>query len=422
MSSRAHRMRTALALALLAALPVCACATPRGHDGERAWFKGNTHTHTLWSDGDGAPEVSVAWYKENGYQFLVLSDHNVLQDEERWFPVAEDGKGRLKPAELDEIIAQFGADSVTLREVDGRREMRLLTLPELADRFEEPGGFLLISGEEVTASVDRLPVHVNAVNIASAIPALQRDTVVELLNDTLDAIAAHGEAHNRPVLAHLNHPNFGWGLTWQEVASMRADRFFEVYNGHRGVRNHGDADHPSTEEIWDLALVLRLSELGLPPLLGVATDDAHHYHGELTAQVGRGWIMVRAAKLDSESLIEAMRQGDFYASSGVTLNDVDPGNREYRVEIDARPGARYTTRFIGTRVLGNRLGTPGEVLLETADNPAVYPYRGDELYVRAVVVSSVDHPNPYAEGDKETAWTQPIQVARNRAGAVDSAP
>lgn len=24
---------------------------------EKQWFKGNTHTHTLWSDGDGFPDM-----------------------------------------------------------------------------------------------------------------------------------------------------------------------------------------------------------------------------------------------------------------------------------------------------------------------------------------------------------------------------
>jgi hypothetical protein len=48
------------------------------------------------------------------------------------------------------------------------------------------------------------------------------------------------------------------------------------------------------------------------------------------------------------------------------------------------------------------------VLAETATDPARYDFRGDELSVRAVVVSSRPHPNPYAEGDHETAWTQPV--------------
>src|ERR1051325_8912578 len=45
----------------------------RGH-----WYKGNTHPHTLNSDGDSSPDDVVKWYRGHGYQFLVLTDHNVL--------------------------------------------------------------------------------------------------------------------------------------------------------------------------------------------------------------------------------------------------------------------------------------------------------------------------------------------------------
>src|SRR5690606_33248974 len=40
------------------------------------WWKGNLHTHTLWSDADQFPEVSADWYHSHGYHFLQLSDHN----------------------------------------------------------------------------------------------------------------------------------------------------------------------------------------------------------------------------------------------------------------------------------------------------------------------------------------------------------
>ena len=54
----------------------------------------------------------------------------------------------------------------------------------------------------------------------------------------------------------------------------------------------------------------------------------------------------------------------------------------------------------------------GVVLLETAANPAVYPFTGDELYVRAKVVSSKPQENPVREGDPQIAWVQPVRVAR----------
>ena len=64
---------------------------------EWQWFKGNTHTHTLWSDGDAAPEVAAAWYRDHGYDFLVLSDHNILSEgETRSFVVHEYEEDRYR--------------------------------------------------------------------------------------------------------------------------------------------------------------------------------------------------------------------------------------------------------------------------------------------------------------------------------------
>lgn len=382
---------------------------------EARWFKGNTHTHTLWSDGDGAPEKVSAWYRDQDYDFLVLSDHNILSEGERWFPVSEDGTKRLKPGELEELVTMFGKDAVQLRERDGQREMRLLTLTELRERFERPGEFLFVKGEEITTSFRTegerpvsYAVHVNAVNIDSLVPPPRGESVVEVMNRCVDAVTEQGREIGHPVLAHVNHPNFGWGITWEQLAQVKGDRFFEVYNGHQGVRNHGDHVHPGTDQMWDLANVKRLTELDLPPLYAVATDDAHNYHGKKTAQPGRGWVMVRANQLDGDDLVTAMKNGDFYASSGVILSNVAPGEKDYRVAIEAEPDTAYTTRFIGTRRLADGLGPVGEHLLETQENPAIYTYRGDELYVRAVVVSSREHPNPFAAGDLETAWTQPV--------------
>ena len=37
---------------------------------------------------------------------------------------------------------------------------------------------------------------------------------------------------------------------------------------------------------------------------------------------GRGWVWVRAPQLSAESIIAAMESGDFYASTGVKLDDL----------------------------------------------------------------------------------------------------
>ena len=381
----------------------------RGDPAER-WWKGNTHTHTLWSDGDAAPEKVADWYVAHGYDFLVLSDHNVLSEGTRWFPVTEEGEGRLTHSDVDSLRRRFGEEWVETRRSQGGLEMRLKTLQELRERFKSPGDFLFIQGEELTDAFDGAPVHLNGLNLEERIPPQGGDSVTETLQNNVDAVNAQGKRTGREVLAHVNHPNFGWALSPVDVAAVKGARFFEVYNGHPAVNNHGDEEHPDTGRIWDIALTLRLTELDLGLLYGLATDDAHHYSqwGPGHANPGRGWVMVRARGLDPAALIRALQAGDFYSSSGVVLEDVRRRGEDIVVEVAAEPGVTYTTCFIGTRRRGEHTGPVGEVLKESTGERAVYRFRGDELYVRAEIVSSRPHPNPHAEGDLERAWVQPV--------------
>src|SRR5688572_25485810 len=106
---------------MLAALAVAAQERPA-----LRWYKGNTHTHTTLSDGDSSPEDVTRWYKDHGYNFLVLTDHNVLQP-------------------VDELNATLGV----------------------------PGSFLVIKGEEVTNRLTGKGVHVNGLDTRSRIGAQQ---------------------------------------------------------------------------------------------------------------------------------------------------------------------------------------------------------------------------------------------------------
>jgi hypothetical protein len=63
----------ALAAAMLA--PRAIAQVPGTH-----WYRGNTHTHTINSDGDSAPDIVVRWYREHNYQFLFITDHEYVTD------------------------------------------------------------------------------------------------------------------------------------------------------------------------------------------------------------------------------------------------------------------------------------------------------------------------------------------------------
>ena len=410
------------------------CLASSAMAAEPQWFKGNTHAHSLWSDGDDFPEMITDWYVKNGYAFLGLSDHNTLARGERWLnqEAVEKKRKGLGRKVIDKYRDRFGADWVQTRLGEGDKpEVRLRTFEEYRTLFEKPGAFMLIETEEVSAGMAKVPVHINAVNVAEAIqPIKDLATVKDVLRANMQAIAEHALKHGRPVLAHLNHPNFRWALTAEDLAHVVEDKFFEVFNGHPMVYNDGlpDRAESSMDRIWDVANTIRIAELKAAPLYGLGTDDSHNYHGG-DVSPGRGWVMVRAEKLEPNAIVEAMQRGDFYASSGVTLKEVrfDKDSKTLRIEIAAEEGVTYTTQFLGTRKGYDRavekVPTPegdnvpfrlryskdvGAVLASSDSLMPSYTLKGDELYVRAVITSSATPKNPIEPGQKTKAWTQPV--------------
>lgn len=415
---------------LVASIALIAGSVPA----ESHWFKGNTHTHSLWSDGNDFPEMIADWYLRHGYDFLAMSDHNLLARGDKWMTeeAIEKRKIVLGRKVLDKYRARFGAEWVETRtDPSGKLEVRLKPLEEYRKLLEKPGRFLLVEAEEISAGIGKVPIHINAVNVVEPItPIKDLTSIREVMRQNLQLVAAQAARAGKPMLAHINHPNFKWALTAEDLAHVIEDRYFEVFNGHPETFTLGDPARATsnTEKMWDVASTIRIAELKAPPLYGVASDDSHHYHGGRVTP-GRGWVMVRAEKLDADTLVSAMQRGDFYCSSGVVLNEVryDPSTRKLKLRIKAQRGVKYVTEFRGTlrgydRAVKEVPADPkdaspvrlqysddvGKVLARTEATEPEFTLTGDELFVRAVVTSTNPHPNPAWEGQVEQAWTQPV--------------
>jgi hypothetical protein len=398
---------------------------PEGVPAADRWWKGNLHTHTLWSDGDDFPESVADWYKTNGYHFLALSDHNVLQTIEKWVAVTS----AVRRLAYENGQARFGANWLERWAGPAGLKVRLRTLAEFRGLVEERGRFLLIPSEELSDRHRTLPLHLNVTNPREFIQPRGGTNVTDVLQRNIDAVLAQRKRTGQPMFPHVNHPNFGWAITAEDMMPLRGERFFEVYNGHPSVHNEGDAHHASSERVWDLLLAFRLSQYQTGPLFGLAVDDAHHYHQHqrTNSNSGRGWVMVRAPQLEAASLIAALEAGDFYASTGVRLKAMHRSATELSLEIEPEPGVTYSTHFIGTLrgfdpssnpgprpkdslfpVTRDYEGEIGTTLAVSEGLRASYRPRGDELYVRAKVISSKAKLNAVREGETEAAWVQPI--------------
>jgi hypothetical protein len=235
-------------------------------------------------------------------------------------------------------------------------------------------------------------------------------------------------ASGRRIVLHLNHPNFEWNATAEDIAAASELRFMEIHTALDCTYSYGDELHAGAERIWDIVLAKRLSN-GEPILYGLATDDAHQYVDaepwHRSAMGGRAWIMVRSKTLTQDGILGAMERGDFYCTNGVSLVDVRCNGKTVSLKIQDEEGVNYRTIFIGTPrgfddssspVLdadGKEVRTTrrysrdiGKVLSESDSLAPEYTFTGNELYVRALVLSDRAHPNPSIEGDVQKAWTQ----------------
>jgi len=264
---------------------------------------------------------------------------------------------------------------------------------------------MIFKAEEVTAYLDDKAVHMGAVNIQEELQPREGKTIVELIQNNIDAIKEQSERTGEPILQHLNHPNFTYAITTEDIIQVDGERFFEVFNGHPYVNNYGDSIHSSTEEMWDQINVAYI-HAGKPLLYGLATDDSHHYHkfGSRYSNAGRGWVMVKADSLNPRALIESMEKGDFYSTTGVLLDEVSFKDNLLSVKVRPEEGVDYQIEFIGA----HRDKMKSEVLKTVKGAAAEFEVPEDYLFVRAKVISSKLKENPYKEGDVEVAWIQPV--------------
>jgi len=272
------------------------------------WYKGMVHTHTTNSDGELTLEQLVQLYRNLAYQFVFVTDHNVIT-----------------PCE-----------------------------------HLSSSNFLVMRGEEI--STDE---HWGALNLKTTIdPAsLSRQQIIDRINSQ-DAI---------PV---INHPRWSWiYFTVQDVLALNHIDHMEIFN----TITCNYWSHPDYTDLWDEVLSSGRK------IYGIATDDYHQTLSEGHNLLNVGWIMVRAAALTKDNILMAIRNGDFYSSTGVTFKELKIENGLITVAVDDNAEIKF-------------IGKNGRVLKKESGYRSSYQLTGDEAYVRVDALTSSG-----AHG-----WSQPV--------------
>ncbi|HVY66172.1 MAG TPA: CehA/McbA family metallohydrolase [Gammaproteobacteria bacterium] len=351
------------------------------------WYKGNTHAHALMMlrgivpHGDSGPVRVATWYRDHGYDFAAITDHNRFTDP---------------------------------------------SSPEL--RALQSSRFLLIPGVEVTSDYrfagatqdGERAVHTTALNVRETpSPEFTNTPSREILRAHIERTAAAGG------VTIVNHPNYHDEIGAADLLGLPGVRLLEVWNGEVEAHNDGGRDGISTERTWDTLLTAGMR------VYGVAADDAHyfrlpdfttHYRGTFTLP-GSAWVMVNAPALTPTAIVGALTAGRFYATTGVILSEVRYDRRHYHVAVDwpateAALASPFVTEASRTLPAGEPqgltiefIGRGGQVLRSVRDGTAEIEVEPSDGYVRArVTLIAVlktrldDAPTPR----RFTAWTQPV--------------
>ena len=233
------------------------------------YFKGNLHGHSNHSDGALNPQEVVNKYKEIGYDFTCLSDH-------LW-------KG-----------SKFAAETVL--ETKNLNQKDFITIPSAelhckGKKYIRDGLWHIVA--------NGLPLDFQCAD--------EEETAPHLVQRAIEAGA----------FVTIAHPEW-YTLTFDECLSVSHAHGVEIYN---------HSCHMATQRGFGTATVDYLLQENNKLFL-TATDDSHFKIQDF----GGGWVMVAADNLSEISILNALKNGQYYSSTGIEIFEFEMNNRKVNIQ------------------------------------------------------------------------------------------
>ncbi len=280
----------------------------------------------------------AAWFKGNLHTHTTNSD------------------GNLSPQDTIATYAGMGYHFLMLSDHDK------FTDPALLD----PCGLTLIPGCEITANGPHM-LHVNANGAME--PVENRQNIIDAVNGI-----------DNGGFCIMNHPN------WLENFNHCDHKNLEAWQGYAGIEIYNGVcrraeGSPLATDRWD-----RLLSAGRK-VWGYANDDNHRDWDR-----GVAWNVVQAEDASPGSIVKSLREGRFYASTGVVIDSIEVEGNTLRVRT--QNAQRHYVSSLHGRVPAI---ADGRNLVYTLPDEFPFPYIRIECWGPADAM----------------AWTQPFLIEKD---------
>lgn len=250
---------------------------------KKHYYKANMHMHTKLSDGQMSPEEAKEAFKAHGYSIVAFTDH----------------EGIVAHPELrDEDFLPITACEIAIGESANGMVPNSNPTYHLNLFAKDPDNTVssVFCEERIWKRIEHIKEHLNREQFRYHYP---REYTVECINGII------AQARKDGFLVSYNHPV--WSLQdYTDYAELKGLWGVEVHNTACVRMGHVDTVQPFDD-------LLHQGEAVVP----LATDDAH----KLSECFG-GWIMVGADCLEYTDVMQALENGDLYASEGPEIHEI----------------------------------------------------------------------------------------------------
>lgn len=252
------------------------------------FYKANLHCHTTLSDGRETPEAVKEIYKEKGYSIVAFTEHEIL--------VPHNDLTDDKFLALNGVEMQIKEDKPK-----NAKCTHMCFISPTADVPPQP----CFHREKYFIGRGKENKHLAVIDERE--PDYERNYTPEGINDAVKRFKEKG------FFATYNHPT--WSLeNYNDYVNYEGFDAMEILNGSCIVSGYDDYN----------PRVYRDMLLAGKKLFCIGADDNHNKHPKRSplSDSGCAYIMLKAEKLDYETIFSALKSGSFYASEGPEIYEL----------------------------------------------------------------------------------------------------